>query len=462
MNKPFVTFVFPSEREDKSTRYAGFARRLKKAGGLEGYDTLTVALENLAYVIEEDGSAHVIDTVSGVDLASSSFVYLKSWEAMPEEACALATYLHFKGVPFIDSLSLNVGVSKLTTMFKLWSEGVAVPLTVYVRRNDRLKKFLASGWGDRLGATFIVKDIVGAKGKLNFLSSFDEAQAILGDYPDVHFMCQRFVVNDGDYRVGIYIEEPGFIIKRVGSGESHLNNVSAGGRAEYIDIEKAPKKLIAIAKKASRASSLQVSGVDIIIDKETGKAFVLEVNQGSQIVTGAFVEQNIAAFNKALGSAVRERYTRARKQPTRMIGRRATAKLSLLGVSRIVAKIDTGAYSSTLHAENIHIRENEDGTKELVFNVVPGEHLSTKDGEVRTVTTTDFFDQKVRSSNGQIQHRYSIKTRISIEGRVFPVVLTLSDRSEMGYPLLIGRRVLRSRFIVNVELNEDNDVEWSY
>jgi hypothetical protein len=88
--------------------------------------------------------------------------------------------------------------------------------------------------------------------------------------------------------------------------------------------------------------------------------------------------------------------------------------------------------------------------------------LKVFSGASLTIKTTDFFDQKVRSSNGHLEHRYSIKTKITVEGRTVPVVLTLSNRSEMGYPLLIGRRVIRSRFIVNVELNEDNQAEWKY
>ena len=40
--------------------------------------------------------------------------------------------------------------------------------------------------------------------------------------------------------------------------------------------------------------------------------------------------------------------------------------------------------------------------------------------------------------------------------------ITLSDRSAMGYPLLVGRKLLRSRFIVNVELNEQNEIDWKY
>lgn len=459
--KPLVIFVFPYEGTESSTKYGGFARRLKRYGGLKGCDTLTVALENLMFIVHENGEADVIDAVSGRSLGEATFVYLKSWEALPEEASALANYLFYKGVPFIDTASIGVGVSKLATAFRLWGNGVKVPLTLYVRNHAHMGALLAEH-ASLLGERFIVKDIQGAKGKMNFFASPKEALSIIAEHPTVQFVIQRFIPNDGDYRIGVYVDNARFAIKRVGSGESHLNNTSAGGKALYIAIADLPKKLVRIAEEASSAVDLQVSGVDIIVDKATDKSYVLEVNQGSQIVTGAFVEENIAAFNEGLNEAIKNRYARSRKKPTRVIGRRVMAKVPELGIARAIAKVDTGAYTSSLHAENIRIETAADGHEELVFEVPSSELLQTINGEAFTVRTAHFFDQKVRSSNGALSHRYSIRVKMTIEGKIFPVALTLSDRSQMGYPLLLGRRALRSRFMVNVELNEEHKPVWKY
>jgi len=461
MSNPLVVFVFSFEGSENSVRYRGFAKKLQNAGGLADCDVLTVALENLLFIVQEDGSADVVDHVSGRSLSQASLVYMKGKWGLPEEANALANFLLYNGIPFMDTSALGAVMSKISTTMKLWGNGISVPFTLYAHKHDLLFKLL-SDHRDSIGEKFILKDARGAKGKLNFLTTADEALKIFDEYPNVQFVAQRFVPNDGDYRVGVYVNKSRIVIKRTRSDTTHLNNTSAGGRAEYIEPKLVSKRLLRLAEKAASAVDLQIAGVDVIVDKETDKQYILEVNQGSQIVTGAFVGHKIAAMNTALGGAVRGRYKRARKQPTRMIGRRTQVRLRALGIKRVVAKIDTGAYSSTLHAENIRISQNNDGVKELVFNIVPDEQTTTINGEPQEIHTTDFFDQKVRSSNGQLQHRYSIKTRITVEGRVLPVVLTLSDRSEMGYPLLIGRRVLRSRFIVNVELNEDGQPEWRY
>jgi len=460
MKKPLVIFVFSKEGSPTSTRYGGFAKRLQKAGALKEADVETVALENLLFSVNEAGEADVIDAVSGRSLGDAALVYMKSRWGLPEEASALATFLFYRGVPFMDTSALGSVISKVATVFRLWGNSVPVPLTLYARRHDHLLNLLKTRQ-DELGERFILKDAQGAKGKNNFLVNLQEAAEVLRQYPDIQFMAQRFIPNDGDYRIGVYVDKSAFVIKRVGSGSSHLNNTSAGGTASYMKVSETPKRLRRLAEKASRAVDLQISGVDIIVDKYTEKAYVLEVNQGSQIVTGAFSEENKKAFGKALERALRGRLSRPRKQPATVIGRRANAKIKGLGIKKITAKIDTGAYSSTLHAENIHIEVGSNG-EELVFDIMPNAFLQTVDNNIQTIRTTDFFVQRVRSSNGQVQHRYSIRTRISLEGRVFPVVLTLSDRSEMGFPLLIGRRVLRSRFLVNVELNEHNEAEWSY
>jgi len=462
MNKPLIIFVFTYQKSDTSTRYGGFAKKLQKAGGLLEYDVLTVALENLIFSTNETGSVAVIDAVSNIDMRQADFVYLKSWEAMPEEASALCNYLHHLGISFIDTLALGMGVSKLATTFRLCGRGVALPATVYVRSQDKLQEFLCSKKAEALGDKFVLKDILGAKGKMNFLVTHEEALNVVEQYPDIQFMCQRFVTNDGDYRVGVYGGKSGFIIKRVASSGTHLSNTSAGGKAEYISTHLAPKKLLQIAEAASAASYLQVAGVDIIRDKITDDWLVLEVNQGSQIVTGANVEENIEVFNEQFKSMVKSNQPLPSSKPPKVIGRRAIVRLPDLGVVAVTAKIDTGAYNSTIHAENIHLESVETGDPVLVFDLAETPKLSLQSTSVSTIRTSDYFIQTVRSSNGGIESRYSIKTVIVIEKKKFSVILTLSDRSQMGYPLLIGRKALRSRFIVNVEIDEQHKTKWDY
>ncbi len=60
--------------------------------------------------------------------------------------------------------------------------------------------------------------------------------------------------------------------------------------------------------------------------------------------------------------------------------------------------------------------------------------------------------KKVKSSNGTIQERIFIKTVIEIAGKAYKAKLSLTDRAEMKYPMLIGRTYLKGRFLVDVSL----------
>jgi hypothetical protein len=58
----------------------------------------------------------------------------------------------------------------------------------------------------------------------------------------------------------------------------------------------------------------------------------------------------------------------------------------------------------------------------------------------------------VRSSNGIIQKRFQVQSTIKIFDKVFKISLSLSARQEMRYPVLIGRKFLTKKFIVDTEL----------
>ncbi|MEQ8626218.1 RimK/LysX family protein [Ekhidna sp.] len=126
------------------------------------------------------------------------------------------------------------------------------------------------------------------------------------------------------------------------------------------------------------------------------------------------------------------------KREKLVIGRLDVIDLPDLGVVDIHAKIDTGAYRSSLHCKKVH---EEAGV--LFFT------LHTDIG-YKEYATKDWTQKIVRSSNGKAQKRYVIKTRMRLFGRNYMASISLTDRSEMKNPLLIGRKVLTNKFIVDV------------
>lgn len=108
----------------------------------------------------------------------------------------------------------------------------------------------------------------------------------------------------------------------------------------------------------------------------------------------------------------------------------------------VKAKIDTGAYTGALHCTKI----TEDSTSEgPVLRFSPFDHPEI------AIETADFVVRHVKSSNGDRQTRYFINTEIVVQGVHYPIILSLADRSEMKWPVLIGRRFLRqNNFLVDV------------
>jgi ribosomal protein S6--L-glutamate ligase len=126
------------------------------------------------------------------------------------------------------------------------------------------------------------------------------------------------------------------------------------------------------------------------------------------------------------------------------IGRAEKIDLLDFDLSSIPAKVDTGADSSAVWASSIE--EKDDGLYFVLFG--PGHSAYT--GKVQRFTKPDYSMTRVANSFGHRELRYKVKLRVGVKGRVIRATFTLSDRSEKTYPILLGRRLLHGKFIVDV------------
>lgn len=129
----------------------------------------------------------------------------------------------------------------------------------------------------------------------------------------------------------------------------------------------------------------------------------------------------------------------------RVIGWREWVSLGDLGVERIKAKIDTGARTSAIHA--FDIRELEiDGVRHVEFWLHPVQRKRRP--QVKCVAPV--YEQRyVRSSSGEQQYRYIIRTHLRIGGRRRLIELSLARRDIMGFRMLIGRSALPRGLLVD-------------
>jgi hypothetical protein len=131
------------------------------------------------------------------------------------------------------------------------------------------------------------------------------------------------------------------------------------------------------------------------------------------------------------------------RSPKPTIGWREWVSLPDLGVDWVKAKVDTGARSSTLHAWDIVV---DHGSGVVRFNVHP---LQDDDSVVVAAEAALVELREVRSSNGEVEERAVISTNVRIGGVARVVELTLSNRDEMGFRMLVGRSAIRRRFLVD-------------
>lgn len=128
------------------------------------------------------------------------------------------------------------------------------------------------------------------------------------------------------------------------------------------------------------------------------------------------------------------------------IGRLEKINFPELGIYGIDAKVDTGAYSTAIHCHDIQIREIND-MKTLCFKLLDPTHIEYNRKEIQF---QNYELKSFRNSFGIKEERYVIKTLIKLGNRKVRGTVSLTDRANMRFPVLIGRKFLKNYFLVDV------------
>ncbi|WP_210503206.1 ATP-dependent zinc protease family protein [Nocardioides xinjiangensis] len=132
-------------------------------------------------------------------------------------------------------------------------------------------------------------------------------------------------------------------------------------------------------------------------------------------------------------------------QPHVVVGWREWVALPQAGLPWVKAKIDTGARSSSIHAFDLESFDR-DGEEWVRFSIHPWQR-SDEDHVELALPVLD--RREVRSSNGQAEERYAVALDVTLAGRTVTTEMTLSNRDEMGFRMLIGREALERGFLVD-------------
>ena len=128
-----------------------------------------------------------------------------------------------------------------------------------------------------------------------------------------------------------------------------------------------------------------------------------------------------------------------------IVGWREWASLPDLGIKQIKAKIDTGARTSALHAFDLKTY-TEDGVDKIWFAI----HPLQKRLDVVKECTADIIDQRwVSDSGGHREERYVILTHVAMGSRKWPIEMTLTNRDNMKFRMLLGRTAMQGTLMVD-------------
>lgn len=135
-----------------------------------------------------------------------------------------------------------------------------------------------------------------------------------------------------------------------------------------------------------------------------------------------------------------------RRTKRRLVGWREWVGLPALNIPSLRAKVDTGARTSALHAVDVTPLTLNDTP--CVSFAIPEEQIDGLNTVFHTAPVRDH--RSVRGSTGASQERYVIAMPLHIGRRTFTIEITLSDRTEMDFPMLLGRNALRlGRYVVD-------------
>lgn len=139
----------------------------------------------------------------------------------------------------------------------------------------------------------------------------------------------------------------------------------------------------------------------------------------------------------------------------KIIGKKELISIIDLDLFNLDAKIDTGADSNALHCDDISV--DEDGF--VSFTLLDEVHASYHGKKIRLPLHRV---KKIRSSNGILQQRPSIQVTVEFFGKKYKTVVSLTNRADMKYPMLIGRKFLSGKFLVDVsqEYIAKEEVKW--
>ncbi len=260
-----------------------------------------VTYDDILFMIK-DGMPSITALSLECDLSVYDIIHFKT-SIQRDITAAFARYATRRGVRVLDPIIHSFPTtSKLYEYSIIADHEVLVPDTLFMTPPQLVRSYEL--FEKELGIPFVLKGIHSSRGEINdivrdkddFIRISLHAQA-----NNQYLVGQRFVPNDGDYRVLTMGKQIKLVIHRVRKDNStHLNNTTSGSNAREANKNELPPSIQIKCLEMAELMGRDIAGIDMVQHLETKEWYCFEVNDGPQIATGAFRVKKQRAFAEYL------------------------------------------------------------------------------------------------------------------------------------------------------------------
>ena len=249
-------------------------------------------------------------SVLGMPITDFDLVYFRrAGDKFSVASATLALCLAQKSIKFIDTTWGEIGPlgSKFTSLVKLAIAGLPIIHTIFVQQS-RIQD-LGDDIIKSLGLPLVAKEVSTQRGKgvfkITAKKDFSKLLPIDSEGRTNQFLFQKFADIKEEYRLlvlGDHVRV--WERKTVTDPAEFRHNIALGASEEFLDIKDIPPEFEKIAVSAAKALKLEVAGVDIAVERGTGKLFLIEVNRGPGITYDMNVSPELAEIAEYLNRIV--------------------------------------------------------------------------------------------------------------------------------------------------------------
>ncbi len=226
---------------------------------------------------------NVLVKIEGEDIINFNLVYYRHvGNRFFSLGGTLAICLKHLGIRFYDTAFADVGPDedKFTNQTRLAVAGLPV-IPSFFCWHDKVgeyKKYII----EKFGLPLVAKSLGSHQGKGVFLLKNDEDFNLLNKKAEkTQFLFQKYLENDEEYRLLVLNDRVAVAEKKIRTDPSEFrSNVALGAREEFLDVSRLSDDLKSMAILAAKTLKIQTAGVDVLVERGTGKNWLLEVNRG--------------------------------------------------------------------------------------------------------------------------------------------------------------------------------------